>query len=55
MRIEVSLAIFAMVLALGLIGAVVIEAAFILPQEADARGCKTSIAVNASKGRCFHG
>ncbi|HJY09531.1 MAG TPA: hypothetical protein VJ250_01180 [Nitrososphaeraceae archaeon] len=23
-------------------------------QEAEARGCKSSLAVNASKGRCFH-
>jgi hypothetical protein len=55
MRIEASTAIFAMVLAFGLIGVVVIETVFILPQEADARGCNNSIAFNASKGRCFHG
>jgi hypothetical protein len=55
MRIEASMAIFAIIIAFGLIGVVVVETVFILPQEADARGCKNSIAVNASQGRCFHG
>jgi hypothetical protein len=55
MRIEASMAIFAILVSLGLIGAIVIETVFILPQEADAIGCKSSIAFNASKGRCFHG
>lgn len=55
---EGSIMIFAIVAALGLIGVVVVEAVFILPQEADARGCSAgsagSLAFNASKGRCFH-
>jgi hypothetical protein len=51
---ESSLVIFAILAAVGLIGIAIVEAVFILPQEADARGCKTSIAFNASKGRCFH-
>jgi hypothetical protein len=46
-----SRVIIAIVLALGLTGAVVVTI-FII-QEAEAAGCKTSVAVNASKGRCL--
>ena len=46
-----SRVIIAIVLALGLMGAVVVTI-FII-QEAEARGCRTGIAVNASKGRCL--
>ena len=54
---NVSIAIIAIVAALGLFGVVVITAAVTIPslQEAEAVGCKTSVAVNASKGRCFRG
>jgi hypothetical protein len=56
MRIEGSTAIFAILVAFGLISVVVIETVFILPQEADALGCQPGgIGFNASKGRCFRG
>jgi hypothetical protein len=49
-----SMAVIAIVAALGLLGVVAITIVTIpLQQEADARGCKTSTAFNASKGRCF--
>jgi hypothetical protein len=47
-----TMTIFAMVVAFGLIGVVVIEIVS-TSQEVTARGCKTSIAFNASQGRCF--
>ncbi|MFZ0316812.1 MAG: hypothetical protein WAL23_07730 [Nitrososphaeraceae archaeon] len=47
-----TLALIAIISALGLIGVVVID--FVTPlQEAEAKGCRTSQAVNASKGRCI--
>ena len=46
-----SMAIIAIIVALALLGAVPITI-FIL-QQAEAAGCKTSTAVNASKGRCL--
>ncbi len=56
MDTEGAIMIFAIVAALGLIGVVLVEAVFILPQEADARGCSAgSSGFNASQGRCFHG
>jgi hypothetical protein len=49
-----NLAIIAIIAALALLGVVVITIATIpLQQEAEARGCKSSTAFNASKGRCF--
>jgi hypothetical protein len=51
---ETTLAIIAIIAALGLLGVVVVESISIPQQQADARGCKTSTAVNASKGRCIH-
>jgi hypothetical protein len=48
------MAIIAIIAALGLLGVVAIETFNIPQQQADARGCKTSVAVNASQGRCFH-
>jgi hypothetical protein len=48
-----TLAIIAVVAALALLGVVVVTVVTI-SQEAEARGCKSSHAVNASKGRCFH-
>jgi hypothetical protein len=50
-----TLAIFAIVAAMGLVGVVAVEVVSI-SQDSEARGCRTSIAFNASKGRCFgHG
>jgi hypothetical protein len=51
-RMSASRVIIAIVLALGLMGAVAVTI-FVI-QEAEARGCKSSLAINASKGRCFH-
>jgi hypothetical protein len=51
---ETSLAIIAIVTALGLLGVVIIETISLPLQQADARGCNNGIAFNASKGRCFH-
>lgn len=48
-----TLAIIAIVAAVGLLGLVVAETISV-QQQAEARGCKNSIAVNASKGRCFN-
>jgi hypothetical protein len=50
------LAIFAIATAIGIIGVEEVVESFEIPlqlQEAEARGCHTSIAFNASKGRCF--
>ena len=50
--------VIAIVAALGLFGVVVLTVAVTIPlqQQAEAAGCRTSIAVNASQGRCFgHG
>ena len=50
-----SYAIIAIVAALALLGVVAITVVTIpQQQEAEAVGCKNSIAFNASKGRCFH-
>jgi hypothetical protein len=51
-----NLAIIAVVAALALLGVVVVTVAVTIPlqQEAEARGCKHSVAFNASQGRCFH-
>jgi hypothetical protein len=51
-----SMGIIAIVAALALFGVVAITVVTItLQQEAEARGCRTSQAVNASQGRCFRG
>jgi hypothetical protein len=51
---KTTIAIIAIVAALALLGVVVITIVTIpLQQEAEARGCKSSVAFNASKGRCF--
>ena len=51
----VSYAVIAIVAALALLGVVAITVVTIpQQQEAEAVGCKNSIAFNASKGRCFH-
>jgi hypothetical protein len=47
-----TLAIFAVVAAMGLIGIVGVQILSV-PEDAEARGCNNSVAFNASKGRCF--
>ena len=43
-----------LIIAVVLLGVIVVVEAIILPiLEAEAKGCRTSIAVNASKGRCI--
>jgi hypothetical protein len=54
-----TLVIFALVAALGLVTVVAVDI-MLTAQEANAvkpptQGCRTSVAVNASQGRCFHG
>jgi hypothetical protein len=51
---ETTLAIIAIVAALGLLGTIVVESINIPQQQADARGCHSGVPFNASKGRCFH-
>jgi hypothetical protein len=46
------LAFVALILALGVLGIVVADTIIAL-QEAEAKGCRTSVAFNASQGRCF--
>jgi uncharacterized membrane protein YjgN (DUF898 family) len=48
------MAVIAIIAALAVLGVVVITVVTIPQQQAEARGCSTSIAFNASKGRCFH-
>jgi hypothetical protein len=51
------LAIIAIAAAIGVIGVVVTVETFVIPlqqQQAEARGCRNSMAFNASQGRCFH-
>jgi hypothetical protein len=54
-----TLAIFAIVATLGIIGVMAVNVILTL-QEIDAappptKGCRNSVAFNASQGRCFHG
>jgi hypothetical protein len=54
-----ALIIFALVAAFGLMTVVAVDVVLTM-QEADAakpptQGCRNSLAVNASQGRCFHG
>jgi hypothetical protein len=56
---ETTLAMIAIVAALGLLGIIVVESISIPQQQATARGCdpitpRGSFAFNASHGRCFH-
>jgi hypothetical protein len=46
--------VFALVAALGLVSVVAVDI-MLTTQEAEAKGCTSSLAVNASKGRCFKG
>jgi Flp pilus assembly pilin Flp len=54
-KTTVPYAVIAIVVALGLLGVVVLTVTVIIPlqQQAEARGCKSSVPFNASKGRCF--
>ena len=47
-----TLVIFAIIVALGLVTVVPVDIILTI-QEAEAKGCRTSVAVNASKGRCI--
>ena len=47
-----TLVIFAIIAALGLVTVVAVDI-MLTTQEAEAKGCRTSQAVNASKGRCI--
>jgi hypothetical protein len=47
-----TMAIFAIVAAMGLISVVAIDI-MTSPQEVTARGCKSGVPFNASEGRCF--
>jgi hypothetical protein len=53
MKTDSILVMFALIAALGLVAAVAVDIMLTM-QEADARGCRTSTAFNASQGRCFH-
>jgi hypothetical protein len=47
-----TLVLFALIAALGLVTVVAVDIILTM-QEAEAKGCRTSTAVNASKGRCL--
>jgi hypothetical protein len=47
-----TLMIFALIAALGVLSVQVVDVITFL--QAEAAGCRTSVAVNASKGRCIH-
>jgi hypothetical protein len=52
MSTESTLIIFAIVAALGLIGVVAVNIV-LTSEEVEGKGCRTSVAANASKGRCI--
>jgi hypothetical protein len=54
METNSTLVIFAIIVALGLVTVVAVDI-ILTAQEAEAKGCTSSLAVNASKGRCFKG
>ena len=55
MNVETTVVLFALMAVLGLVTVVAVDI-MLTSQEAEARGCSgTSPALNASKGRCFHG
>jgi hypothetical protein len=54
METNSTLVIFALIAALSLVTVVAVDLILTM-QEADAQGCRNSIAVNASKGRCLKG
>ena len=53
MNLESTMVLFAVVAALGLVGVVAVDV-MLTTQEAEAKGCRNGIAVNASQGRCLH-
>jgi multidrug transporter EmrE-like cation transporter len=53
MSIQTAVVIFAIWAALGLVAIVALDIVF-TAQEAEAKGCPSSIAANASKGRCVN-
>ena len=52
METKSTLVIFALIAALGLMAVVAVDV-MLTAQEVEAKGCRTSQAVNASKGRCI--
>jgi hypothetical protein len=54
METNSNLVIFAIIVAFGLVTVVAVDI-ILTAQEAEARGCKSSQAFNASQGRCFRG
>jgi hypothetical protein len=52
METNTTIVLFALIAALGLITVVAVDV-ILTAQEAEAKGCRTSTAVNASKGRCI--
>jgi hypothetical protein len=54
METQTAIVLFALVAAFGLVTVVAVDI-ILTAQEADAAGCRTSTAFNASKGRCFKG
>jgi hypothetical protein len=54
MNIQNTSVVFALIAALGLVTLVAVDLILTM-QEADAQGCRNSVAVNASKGRCLRG
>jgi hypothetical protein len=55
-----NLAIIAIVAALGLLGVIIVDSILTAAQVASAappptKGCRNSLAFNASQGNCFHG
>jgi hypothetical protein len=54
MNSDTQLMVFALMAMIGLVAVFAVEMVPLVEQ-ADAKGCNNSIAVNASKGRCFQG
>ena len=52
METNSTLVIFAIIAALGLVTVVAVDI-MLTTQEAEAKGCRTSVGANASKGRCI--
>jgi hypothetical protein len=52
METNTTIVFFALIAALGLITVFAVDV-ILTAQEAEAKGCRTSTAVNASKGRCI--
>ena len=54
METQTAIVLFALVAAFGLVTVVAVDI-ILTAQEAEAAGCRTGVAFNASKGRCFKG